>query len=661
MTPKTCPPKSGKAHLENLRYNIYRVTGPTGKQFVFRMSGPFSGSRLRNLVTQMKNGVLSADIKTYSWESFSVERIVENLGYGESAQAIARQVSLIPMDKRYNRHTIHGCCLPASSDRRLYQIHQNMIQRTSNPNNAGYRIYGGKGVKICDQWRDFETFRRWALSNGYRDNLTIDRIDGDGDYEPANCRWVTKRENSLNRKTLLTKEQVAEIRTLYMQGHDLRSIRKKTGRNLNTLHYIIRNTHYTDDSYDAAESERLHQENLIAYHGPTISKKVFCQDNTTIYPSIATAGRTLGIKSSSIARLLRESGNPGCRGVTYGLRFRAITPEEDFLPVWPRNIHGKPSAVPAAIKRRGEIFQEEASEIRTLYAKGVSGSVLAERYGISDLKFRDVIENAICRDPGYNPALAASDHRKNRGLKILCIDNSTIYPSFPFAGGLFGYKKGANGKLGRSKKRPDGTFRAYGCSWKPVRNSEGLPEWPLDTDGHRSIIPRRARPLPLGQRRKGGRRIPVECVETKTVYPSGRDAQEATGIGKNLICACCKGKISKAGGFTWRYKGNPAKPERIQRVFRLISPEGKTYVGNTWQRDIEKPTAKWFLHHIRNTTYSGRIETDIAKLGWENFRVEILMRTSSVERARDEVRRLFAETPENMRYNSRNAGKRSVV
>ena len=121
------------------------------------------------------------------------------------------------MKRRWHRHN--------QSHTRLYKIFDDLIQRCTNQNAINYDRYGGKGIKVCDEWRnDFRTFKAWADSQGYddeaerskerKDRLTLDRIDSSGNYCPENCRWSTYEQQIKNRSNTIRIKYAGEAKTL---------------------------------------------------------------------------------------------------------------------------------------------------------------------------------------------------------------------------------------------------------------------------------------------------------------------------------------------------------------------------------------------------------------------------------------------------------------
>lgn len=106
----------------------------------------------------------------------------------------------------HNGYTVSCGCMKGfhlrkhgHSGERLYKIWKGMKNRCRNENDPGYKNYGAKGITVCDEWKEgFNTFMEWALNNGYKDNLSIDRTNVNGNYEPSNCRWATRKTQANN-------------------------------------------------------------------------------------------------------------------------------------------------------------------------------------------------------------------------------------------------------------------------------------------------------------------------------------------------------------------------------------------------------------------------------------------------------------------------------
>lgn len=148
------------------------------------------------------------------------------------------------------------------SNTKLWFKWNSMLGRCYGKKSQSYYLYGGRGIKVCNEWKkDFKKFYDWANANGYKDGLTIDRIDVNGDYEPNNCRWITNYEQSYNKRNTMyaydgkRKYNVDELSKMY--GLEKRLIRDRIRKNYPFKDIIYNgNLRYTDKRYWRKQNKR---------------------------------------------------------------------------------------------------------------------------------------------------------------------------------------------------------------------------------------------------------------------------------------------------------------------------------------------------------------------------------------------------------------------
>ena len=99
-------------------------------------------------------------------------------------------------------------------DKEWYNSYRSMMSRCYNKNSGNYKFYGGRGIKVCEEWHNIQNFEKWVKDNPFSKGMTLDRIDTDADYSPSNCRWATKREQANNRRNTVTIEYNGERHTI---------------------------------------------------------------------------------------------------------------------------------------------------------------------------------------------------------------------------------------------------------------------------------------------------------------------------------------------------------------------------------------------------------------------------------------------------------------
>lgn len=136
----------------------------------------------------------------------------------------------------------HGLLVGSKNNEpRLYRIWSNMKARCFNAKHKAFKNYGARGIAVCNEWAaDYKMFYEWALSSGYSDSLTIERIDNDGGYYPENCKWVSKSEQVRNRRANKLEPGDAEkIRIAVNFGESRRSVAKRFGISVSHVNNIV--------------------------------------------------------------------------------------------------------------------------------------------------------------------------------------------------------------------------------------------------------------------------------------------------------------------------------------------------------------------------------------------------------------------------------------
>lgn len=183
--------------------------------------------------------------------------------------------------------------------RRIYGIWNQMKRRCSDKNNSSYKNYGAKGIEVCKVWEEsFESFYLWALNNGYKDDLTIDRIDSTKNYEPNNCRWADWKEQNNNKgnNTLITKDNKTKTISQWADYYNITSdtIISRIKRGCDIEHLFLSNKEYL---------EYIREKTGVAYGGYII-------EYNGIKHNISEWARIYNIERQTLKKRLFEHHSP---------------------------------------------------------------------------------------------------------------------------------------------------------------------------------------------------------------------------------------------------------------------------------------------------------------------------------------------------------------
>lgn len=179
----------------------------------------------------------------------------------------------------------------------LYWAWKSMKQRCQNPRCAAYCNYGARGIKVCDEWQEFEPFLEWALENGWEHGLDIDRVDNNGDYKPGNCRWSTRRENINNRRMtmMLTVNGETKPRS---EWEEIVGLTRGVTKSWVTAH----GREYAERRIEMALNGDYRPKDFGYSH----KKPVIHVESGKVYDSVREAARAFGLASCTLSNAMRE-------------------------------------------------------------------------------------------------------------------------------------------------------------------------------------------------------------------------------------------------------------------------------------------------------------------------------------------------------------------
>lgn len=186
------------------------------------------------------------------------------------------------------------------SDTPIFYVWQGIRDRCNNPNNKQYKNYGGRGIRVCDEWMNSsDSFIEWAIQNGYEEGLQLDRIDNDGNYEPSNCRFVTQLENARNKQNTIYIHYEGELLTIG-------EVAERSGLRENLIYQRIHKFHWSE--YDATHVIP----DSHYYTAKTFRRTILTNmENGEIknFDSCSQASRFLGKKDTYLLRVSYSKGN----------------------------------------------------------------------------------------------------------------------------------------------------------------------------------------------------------------------------------------------------------------------------------------------------------------------------------------------------------------